>query len=95
MVSVWIARSFVGRRDVLRFVLDDQAFAFGGLFTVLSRVRSQRSFEFSDCTPKHLSVEPAPACEETPDLFGQHVTIRYTTALRGMARPNQTDVNCR
>ncbi len=70
----------------------DQASKLGGLITVLSRVRSQRSFDSSDCTPKHLFVDPAPACEESPDLFGRHVTIRYSTALRVMARPNQTDV---
>jgi len=52
----------------------------------------QRSFDSSDCTPKHLFVDPAPACEESPDLFGRHVTIRYSTALWGMARPNLTDV---
>ena len=49
-------------------------------------------FWLSDCTPKHLFVDPAPACEEAPDLFGRHVNIRYSTALRGMTRPNQTDV---
>jgi hypothetical protein len=69
-----------------------QASTLSGLIAVLSRVRSQRSFEFSDCTPKHLFVDPAPACEESPDPFGRHVNIRYSTALRDMARLNQTDV---
>ena len=68
-----------------------QASKLSGLITVLSRVRSQRSFD-SDCTPKHLFVDPAPACEETPDLIGRHVNIRYSTALRDMARLNQTCV---
>jgi hypothetical protein len=49
-------------------------------------------FWFSDCTPKHLFVDPAPAFEESPDLFGRHVNIRYSTALRDMARLNQTGV---
>ena len=70
----------------------DQASKLGGLITVLSRVRSQRSFDSSDCTPKLLFVDPAPACEEAPDPFGRHVTIRYSTALRDMARLNQTGV---
>jgi hypothetical protein len=46
----------------------DERVLLGGLITVLSRVRSQRSFDSSDCTPKHLFVDPAPACEESPDL---------------------------
>jgi len=37
-------------------------------------------------------VDPAPACEESPDPFGQHVNIRYSTALWDMARPIHTDV---
>jgi hypothetical protein len=42
---------------------------------------------FSDCTPKHLFVDPAPAAEESPDLFGRHVTIRFATALRARLVP--------
>ena len=37
-------------------------------------------------------MDPAPASEESPDRLGRHVTIRYATALRDMARLNQTDV---
>ena len=46
----------------------------------------QRSFVFR-LHPKHLSVDPAPAYEESPDLQGRHVNIRYATAPRDMAHP--------
>lgn len=46
----------------------------------------------SDCIPKDLFVDPAPDSEESPDRLGQHVIIRFATALRHPARPNQTDV---
>ena len=52
-------------------------------------------FLVSDCTPIHLFVDPAPACEESPDLSGRHVTIRYSTALRTWLVPNQVDVSTR
>jgi hypothetical protein len=55
--------------------------AQSGLITVLSRVRSQAFFYLSDCTPKHLFVDPAPAFEESPGRLGRHVNIRYSTAL--------------
>jgi hypothetical protein len=54
---------------------DDQCILRGRLIAVLSRVRSQSFFWSSDCTPKHLFVDPAPACEESPDLDGRHVNI--------------------
>ena len=63
-----------------------------GLIAVHSRVRLQRSFDYPIACAKHLFVDPAPAFEESPDLFGRHVTIRYSTTLRDMARPNQTGV---
>ena len=63
----------------------------GGLIAVLSRVRCNVLLMFR-LHPTHLFVDPAPASEESPGLFGRHVNIRYAAALRDMARLNQPNV---
>ena len=37
-------------------------------------------------------MDPAPAFEESPDLRGRHVNIRYATVLWSKARLNHTNV---
>ena len=48
----------------------------------------------SDCTPKHLFVDLAPAFEEPPDLLSAP-SILHSTVLCGVVRPNQPHVMVR
>lgn len=48
-------------------------------------------FWFSDCTPNHPFVDPAPAYEESPDWLSA-LNCRSTTVLRAMVRLNHTYV---
>ena len=75
------------------------------LTTVLSRVRLQRSFGiYPDCTPKHPFVDPAPACEESPDYLsarnysfcdrpGRHDSSQSRRRHRTLARAN-AEIQC-
>ena len=49
------------------------------------------SASFASRPPGSFGLGFDPDFPTAPDLFGRHVTIRYSTALRGMARPNQSD----
>ena len=57
--------------------------SFSGSFAIF--------FWFSDCTPNHPFVDPAPAYEESPDWLSA-LNCRSTTVLRAMVRLNHTYV---